>query len=65
MKTVCLWRRRFVEKGLPGLEKDAPRGGRPAPEAAALAAKIVKKTTTETPAAATQGLERRNLFRIL
>lgn len=27
-KTVCLWRRRFVSKGLAGIEKDAPRGGR-------------------------------------
>src|SRR4051812_5891635 len=53
MKTVCMWRRRFVEKGLPGLEKDAPRGGRPAPEAAALAAEIVRKTTAEVPDGAT------------
>ncbi len=53
MKTVCLWRKRFLEQGLPGLGKDAPRGGRPAPEAAALAAEIVQKTPTEKPAAAT------------
>ena len=29
MKTVCLWRRRFAQSGLAGIEKDAPRGGRP------------------------------------
>ena len=27
---VGRWRRRFVAQGLAGLEKDAPRGGRPA-----------------------------------
>lgn len=53
MKTVCLWRSRFVESGLAGLEKDAPRGGRPATGSAALAAEIVRKTTTEKPADAT------------
>jgi transposase len=53
MKTVCQWRSRFAARGLAGIEKDAPRGGRPAPGAAALAAAIVKKTTTETPPAGT------------
>jgi len=53
MKTVCQWRRRYVQKGLAGVEKDAPRGGRPAAGSAAVAAEVVRKTTTETPAAAT------------
>jgi transposase len=49
MKTVCLWRRRFAEAGLAGIGKDAPRGGRPAVGRAALAAEIIRKTTTEKP----------------
>ena len=53
MKTVCQWRSRYIAKGLVGIEKDAPRGARPAPSSAELAAEIVRKTTTETPAAAT------------
>ncbi len=52
MKTVCQWRSRYVRQGLAGVEKDAHRGGRPA-KGAAMAAEIVRKTTTETPAAAT------------
>ena len=54
MKTVCLWRNRFAESGLAGIEKDAPRGGRPGTKRAALAEKIIRKTTTEKPPAATQ-----------
>jgi transposase len=53
MKTVCQWRRRFVAAGLAGIEKDAPRGGRPPTASADLAAEIVRRTTTEKPAAAT------------
>jgi transposase len=53
MKTVCQWRRRFAEGGLAGIEKDAPRGGRPARSRAALAAEIVRTTTTEKPPGAT------------
>jgi transposase len=53
MKTVCQWRGRFAKHGLAGIEKDAPRGGRPASTTAALAAEIVRKTTTEKPSAAT------------
>ena len=48
MKTVCLWRNRFVKSGLPGIERDAPRGGRP-PASAEVAAEIVRITTTEKP----------------
>jgi transposase len=54
MKTVCLWRNRFAKSGLAGIEKDAPRGGRPGTSRAAIAEKIIRKTTTEKPAAATQ-----------
>ena len=53
MKTVCLWRRRFAQQGLAGIEQDAPRGGRPATSRTALAAEIIRKTTTEKPPAAT------------
>lgn len=51
--TVARWRRRFAERGLAGLEKDAPRSGRPANQQA-LAAEVVRKTTQERPANATQ-----------
>lgn len=53
MKTVCLWRNRFATSGLDGIERDAPRGGRPATSRAAIAAKIVRVTTTQKPPAAT------------
>ena len=53
MKTVCQWRKRFAQRGLAGIEKDAPRGGRPSTARATLAAEIVRKTTTEKPPAAT------------
>jgi len=52
-KTVALWRTRFAEQRLAGLEKDAPRGGRPATAKQRLAALIVKTTTTQTPPGAT------------
>ena len=42
---VGKWRKRFVEKGLAGIEKDAPRGGRKPRAREALAAKIVEWTT--------------------
>src|SRR5258707_12740035 len=45
MKTVCLWRNRFAKSGLAGIEKDAPRGGRPGTSRAAIAEKIIRKTT--------------------
>jgi transposase len=52
-KTVALWRNRFTQRRLAGIEKDAPRGGRPSTAKQKLAARIVKTTTTQTPAAAT------------
>jgi transposase len=53
MKTVCLWRNRFVKSGLQAIEKDAPRGGRPSDARAEMAAQIVRVTTTEKPPGAT------------
>lgn len=53
MKTVCLWRNRFAKSGLTGIERDAPRGGRPPAKRTEVAAEIVRITTTEKPHAAT------------
>ena len=50
---VGRWRCRFAEKGLTGIEKDAPRGGRPPTARQALAERIVRVTTTERPTNAT------------
>jgi transposase len=50
--TVARWRQRFAKDRLAGLEKDAPRSGRPA-VSQALVAEIVRKTTQEKPANAT------------
>jgi transposase len=52
-KTVGLWRKRFAQERLAGIEKDAPRGGRPATTKQALAPKIVAATTQERPPQAT------------
>ena len=52
-KTVALWRNRFAQQGLVGLEKDAPRSGRKPKARAAVARKIVEVTTQERPAHAT------------
>jgi len=48
-KTVCLWRKRFAELRLAGIEKDAPRGGRSPDVGAKFEAEIIRKTTTEKP----------------
>jgi transposase len=53
LKTVCQWRNRFAEKRLSGIERDAPRGGRPPAKRAGQAAEIIRMTTTEKPQAAT------------
>jgi transposase len=50
---VGRWRRRFVGKGLAGIEKDAPRGGRPANKRQQAAQQIVEVTTQQTPPNAT------------
>lgn len=48
-KTVCLWRSRFVEQRLVGIQKDAPRGGRTPDVRAKFEAEIIRRTTQETP----------------
>ena len=50
---VNRWRRRFAEKRLAGIEKDAPRGGRPATRRQEVAERIIHATTQERPANAT------------
>ena len=52
LKTVSLWRRRFAEQRVAGIEKDAPRGGRPK-TGKRMARLIVEKTTRGRPANAT------------
>jgi transposase len=56
---VGRWRRRFAAGGLAGIEKDAPRGGRPATSRAGLVGKIIEWTTTRSPANATHWSTRR------
>ncbi len=53
-KMVGLWRTRFAEKRIQGIEKDAHRGGRRPTQREKLARKIIKKTTQEKPQDATQ-----------
>jgi transposase len=48
-RTVGLWRRRFVQKGIVGIEKDAPRPGRQKPIAEDVVQEVVRKTTQEKP----------------
>ena len=52
-QTVGLWRSRFVEQGIAGIEKDAPRSGRPRSITPARMDEIVRLTTQSTPVAAT------------
>jgi len=52
--TVAHWRSRFRGHGLAGIERDAPRPGRKPTIDKSLVAAIVRKTTQETPAGATQ-----------
>ena len=47
------WRARFLEQGVSGLEKDAPRPGRTPSIAAKTVARVVRMTTQEKPANAT------------
>src|SRR4051812_16250234 len=51
--TVGRWRDRFAKRGIAGIEKDAPRGGRPPKTRDELARKIVEMTTQQKPANAT------------
>ena len=50
---VGRWRRRFAAKGSAGIEKDAPRGGRPASQHQQVAQRIIEVTTQQTPSNAT------------
>jgi porphobilinogen synthase len=52
-KTVSLWRIRFADRRLKGIEKDARRGGRHPSVRAKFEAEIIRRTTQETPANAT------------
>jgi transposase len=52
-KTVSLWRIRFADSRLAGIEKDAPRGGRRPKAREKMACRIIEKTTQETPPNAT------------
>jgi transposase len=51
--TVGRWRRRFAERGLAGIEKDAPRGGRRPTQQRHWAKRIIETTLHETPPNAT------------
>jgi len=51
--TVSRWRRRFAERGLVGIEKDAPRGGRKPTQQRHWAQRIIETTLHETPPMAT------------
>jgi len=53
-RTVGIWRNRFVSAGIAGIERDAPRGGRPVSVRSRKEAAIIRKTTQETPPNATQ-----------
>ena len=50
---VGKWRKRFVDHGLAGIEKDAPRGGRPPVSRDAMTARIIEWTTQKKPKSAT------------
>jgi transposase len=52
-RTVGRWRSRFAVKGVPGIEKDAPRPGRLASFSEQFVQEVVRKTTQEKPAKAT------------
>lgn len=53
-RTVGEWRNRFAEFRLPGIEQDAPRGGRTPKTRVRFEAEIIRLTTQETPPHATQ-----------
>ena len=48
-KTVCLWRSRFAQRGIAGIEKDAPRGGSRTKKSEDLVRQIIHKTLHEAP----------------
>lgn len=52
-QTVGLWRQRYYDKGRVGIEKDAPRGGRPNDARRAVERRIIEATTQQKPRKAT------------
>ena len=48
------WRNRFLDGGLAALDKDAPRPGRPRTITAEKIQEVIRRTTQQTPAHATQ-----------
>lgn len=52
-KKAARWRNRFLAKGLAGLERDAPRGGRPKVITKDKVAEVIRLTTQERPVNAT------------
>lgn len=53
-QSVALWRRRFLQLGIDGIEKDAPRGGRKrSARSDAKVRAIIRRTTQTTPPDAT------------
>ena len=50
---VARWRTRFLERGIPGIEKDAPRPGRKPTVSNEKVQQIIRKTTREKPPNAT------------
>jgi transposase len=52
-RMVTLWRGRFLEQGIAGLQKDAPRPGRTPLITADITATLIAKTTRSTPDNAT------------
>jgi transposase len=52
-RMVALWRGRFLEQGVPGLLKDAPRSGRKPTISSEVVAQLIRKTTQSRPAHAT------------
>ena len=52
-RMVALWRGRFLELGVEGLLKDAPRPGRTPMISAEITAALIAKSTHDTPAKAT------------
>ena len=52
-RQVSRWRRRFVQRRLAGIEKDAPRSGRRAAKREHMAPLIIEKTTQSKPPHAT------------
>jgi transposase len=57
--TVALWRRRFIEAAVAGIEKDASgRGRKPTVQHGEIEAEVIRRTTQETPPHATHGSTR-------